>query len=502
MTKARTLGNFVSAGNPLADGSITASDVTGLSTVATTGAYADLSGKPSLATVATSGAYADLSGKPTLATVATSGSYNDLSDKPNITATANDLSGGATGSIPYQANTGDTTMLAAGSAGKVLTMNGGVPVWADAPTPGVTSVGSIVRKSGSQLFLATPTNSLLTAGYVPSSPLRMSGTSPINLYYPRYSTYYGAWVATEVSTYMCFMSRDGINWTPLFTKPSTYSGDYPQDSSSIYVVDDSNGYIFCFGTNSVDTKISFWYKTSPAASWSAATVILSDTTNRSLWSVDFVWFGSAATSGFVVCASNSGSSFVLKIPAGTQTISTAIQSGNSNGQGMGFDWNATAGRIVVMNRATATSYYAVMYCDGADINNTWTGVTRSSCGFDPTVNASYNKVVVGPSGAVMFSTSFSSNSYYYAAAGSLGSTWSSTSAGANQILYMGHNGTSWYMAKGQPGAISSGAERFTGFFTSSDATPSSLTSAGTAPLITMDSGGNVELQGNWTQRKY
>lgn len=37
-----------------------------------------------LATVATSGAYSDLSGKPSLATVATSGSYNDLSNKPTI----------------------------------------------------------------------------------------------------------------------------------------------------------------------------------------------------------------------------------------------------------------------------------------------------------------------------------------------------------------------------------------------------------------------------------
>lgn len=36
------------------------------------------------ATVATSGSYNDLSGKPTLAKVATSGSYNDLSNKPNI----------------------------------------------------------------------------------------------------------------------------------------------------------------------------------------------------------------------------------------------------------------------------------------------------------------------------------------------------------------------------------------------------------------------------------
>lgn len=53
-----------------------------LATVATSGAYADLSGTPALADVATSGAYADLSGKPVLAAVAISGSANDLADQP------------------------------------------------------------------------------------------------------------------------------------------------------------------------------------------------------------------------------------------------------------------------------------------------------------------------------------------------------------------------------------------------------------------------------------
>ena len=53
-----------------------------LATVATTGAYSDLSGKPSLATVATSGSYNDLSNKPTLF----SGNYNDLTNKPSIPA--------------------------------------------------------------------------------------------------------------------------------------------------------------------------------------------------------------------------------------------------------------------------------------------------------------------------------------------------------------------------------------------------------------------------------
>ena len=66
---------------------LTAADLN-LSTVATSGAYADLSGAPSLATVATSGAYADLSGTPTLATVATSGAYADLSGAPSLATVA------------------------------------------------------------------------------------------------------------------------------------------------------------------------------------------------------------------------------------------------------------------------------------------------------------------------------------------------------------------------------------------------------------------------------
>ena len=113
-------------------------DISSLSTVATSGSYADLTNKPTiptvptkvsafendkgyltqhqsltayakktdLSTVATSGSYADLSNKPTLATVATSGSYNDLTGKPTIpriTSGTTDLTAGssalATGDI-------------------------------------------------------------------------------------------------------------------------------------------------------------------------------------------------------------------------------------------------------------------------------------------------------------------------------------------------------------------------------------------------------------------
>jgi hypothetical protein len=47
-------------------GTQAATTITGLAAVATTGAYTDLTGRPSLAAVATTGAYADLSGRPTL----------------------------------------------------------------------------------------------------------------------------------------------------------------------------------------------------------------------------------------------------------------------------------------------------------------------------------------------------------------------------------------------------------------------------------------------------
>lgn len=76
-----------------------------LAVVATSGAYADLTGKPVLAAVATSGAYGDLSGRPALATVATSGAYADLSGRPTIPTTP-----GEVGAQPADA---DLTTIAA-----------------------------------------------------------------------------------------------------------------------------------------------------------------------------------------------------------------------------------------------------------------------------------------------------------------------------------------------------------------------------------------------------
>jgi hypothetical protein len=84
MTKARDLGKLVSQGQPLADGTVQASEVSGLAVVATSGSYNDLLDKPTSTPGSFSGNYADLTNKPTFATVATSGSYADLTNKPTL----------------------------------------------------------------------------------------------------------------------------------------------------------------------------------------------------------------------------------------------------------------------------------------------------------------------------------------------------------------------------------------------------------------------------------
>lgn len=83
------MGNIAAQSLTLLDGvNISSNKITGLSIVAVSGNYADLTGAPNLSDVALSGSYEDLEDKPVYATVAVSGSYNDLSDKPNLALVA------------------------------------------------------------------------------------------------------------------------------------------------------------------------------------------------------------------------------------------------------------------------------------------------------------------------------------------------------------------------------------------------------------------------------
>ena len=114
----RNLGNYIqvaqTGGSPWTivqggTGSNTAAGARanlGISTVGHTGAYNDLTGKPSLATVATTGAYSDLTGKPTLGTMA-------VENSSSVSITGGTINGVAiTGSkIPYSNVTGTPSGL-------------------------------------------------------------------------------------------------------------------------------------------------------------------------------------------------------------------------------------------------------------------------------------------------------------------------------------------------------------------------------------------------------
>ena len=163
-----------------------------------------------LATVATSGSYTDLSGRPTLATVATSGSYTDLTSKPTIdtllpTQTGNSgkfLTTNATSSswasitidglLPTQTgNSGKflTTNATSsswaaitidgllpsqtGNSGKYLTTNGTSSSWATVATGTTVSISNDVstNSDGYYPLMATSTSGTLSTAYSSSTKM-------------------------------------------------------------------------------------------------------------------------------------------------------------------------------------------------------------------------------------------------------------------------------------------------------------------------------------------
>lgn len=137
----------------------------GLSTVATSGAYADLSGRPTLSTVATSGEYDDLNNKPTLRDVAITGLYSDLVGLPTIPnpgtnagtyAAGNDarITGAlqssvvtTKGDLLVAAGAASVNRLPVGANAQVLTADSAEPngvKWAALPSAGA-SIGRVIQ---------------------------------------------------------------------------------------------------------------------------------------------------------------------------------------------------------------------------------------------------------------------------------------------------------------------------------------------------------------------
>lgn len=138
-------------------------------TGAVTLSASDISG---LATVATTGAYSSLSGTPALATVATSGSYNDLSNTPTVISNVT-LSGDVTGSGPGSLTTTLATVNAntgtIGSATQVpiLTIDGKGRITA-ATTATIVASAAASALTGTTLAANVVSSSLTSVGTLAS----------------------------------------------------------------------------------------------------------------------------------------------------------------------------------------------------------------------------------------------------------------------------------------------------------------------------------------------
>lgn len=112
------------------------------------------------------GAGTDLTG------TATSLSIGGNAATATSATTATNLAGGATGSLPYQASAGSTTLLAAGSDGQILTLASGVPSWAAAASAGITITDDTTTNATRYLTFTSATTGSITGQNVSSTKLQ------------------------------------------------------------------------------------------------------------------------------------------------------------------------------------------------------------------------------------------------------------------------------------------------------------------------------------------
>lgn len=102
------------------------------------------------------------------------GYWQNVASSSVSVGTATNLAGGAAGSVPYQTASGTTAMLAAGSNGQVLTINGsGLPTWST-PTAYATVTDDTTTNGTRYILFANQTTGNLTTEYVSSTKLQFN----------------------------------------------------------------------------------------------------------------------------------------------------------------------------------------------------------------------------------------------------------------------------------------------------------------------------------------
>jgi len=178
---------------------------TSLATVATSGAYADLSGTPTLATVATSGAYADLSGTPTAYASTSIDALSDVDTTTSAPTNGQTLVWNSAGSkwLPGTASAGDMVGPASATDNALVRFDG---------TTGKLSQTSLVTVSDTGAITAPGVGSVIPFYYADQTA------------FPSATTYHGAIAHSHADGKMYF--AHSATWNALANAselPAAYS---------------------------------------------------------------------------------------------------------------------------------------------------------------------------------------------------------------------------------------------------------------------------------------
>ena len=367
--------------------------------------------------------------------------------------TAVGVANGGTGATTLAANnvllgngTSALQAVAPGTAGNVLTSNG--TSWVSASSsPIYSNVGDFIAVApNNRFFVAGNSNALVERGWTKGVPnytgeSTFSASNPTIPFEPRWSNYYNAWYGkitapntVASNTYVSYIafSNDGINWWPAQVYP-TLTGTR---TATGLTVDDSNGRFFVGWSSGLTAGIAYTTTPTNLLSWTEVVVIPDTTfTNHVVFDLEYVDFGSTATSGVVAYfwkANNTSSTAeAYVIAAGTTTaVLKSTRPAVSVDRGI-MAWDSANKIAIVFNQGTATSRASYVL---NDVNGTW--VNPSTSGFN--VATEFTFADAGGGYALVNTTS----GYQYS---NTFTSWIAGSSPSGNIQQVWHNGTYWFM---------------------------------------------------------
>ena len=253
----------------ISTGTVPVANVSGLATVATTGAYADLSGTPTLATVATSGKYSDLTGLPTLGTISSQ-------DASNVTISGGSINGTTIGASG--ASTGAFTTLSASS-----TVSGtGFSTYLASPP----AIGGTSPAAGKFTTLEATGVATVSAGTVSAPAITTSGDTNTGIFFPAADSIAFTEGGTEVFRIES-NGRMGIGQTSPASKLDL-SGNYASNITAVAALD-----IDCstanYFTKTISGASTFTFSSPPASRAYAFALELTHTSGTITWPTSVKW---------------------------------------------------------------------------------------------------------------------------------------------------------------------------------------------------------------------